>query len=267
MPNPAAPGAGAEASVARTPARMQKSAVPAFAAGPQPEASPTPWRFDNPFCDVLAALVPEQGSEPGAEYALELFARDGTRVAAHVTLIGADAAYDANVPATNLQGAAGDRRTDAVMVKLEKPAIVHYFFVDSFSIDGVAPVTCPSYVFLSGSGPTTDAMSGLGLQSVTAAFLQKLPDLPCGKAYVGPSIERGNEPLVGHYGDTRRTTRLHVYVDSYGHAVQATIETSSGVDGLDDAAVAGVRATEYRSAQFLCTPVVSELDMEMEYRP
>lgn len=233
---------------------------------PSTPAVPT-WAFDNPFCEVLAGLVPIEGSAPGTEYGLALYASRGTTVAAHVTLIGSDAAYDANVSVTNLQGALTDRRTGGIIVKLEKPAPIHYFFVDSFSIDGGAPVTCPSYVFRSGSGPSSEGITASGLSTVTAAFLEKLPDMPCGKAYTAPAVQKGFGPPVGFYGYQRRSTILHVFIDSNGVPVRTSMKTSSGVPGLDDVAYAGVQYTRYRPAQFLCTPVVGETDMEMEYSP
>ncbi|HEY5425510.1 MAG TPA: hypothetical protein VIJ77_03075, partial [Candidatus Tumulicola sp.] len=157
---------------------------------PAPSPSAAPWKFDNPFCDVRAALVPVESAVKGTEYLVELYASHGTRVSAHVTLIGAEGAYDANLPFTNLSGAANDRRTDGIVVKMPETAPIHYFFVDTFTIDGEAPYTCPSYVQLSGSGPSEDSISG-GLTNVTATFLQKLPDLPCGKAYVAPTSRKG----------------------------------------------------------------------------
>jgi TonB family protein len=239
----------------------------AIAAEPSPAPSSPVWKFDNPFCEVLAGLVPFEGIAPGSEYGVQLYASHGTTVAAHVTLIGAENAYDANVTVTNLQGAPADRRSEAIVVKLAKPEPIHYFFVDSFSIDGGTPVTCPSYVFRSGSGPSDDSIGGLGLQTVTAAFLEKLPDLPCGKAFIQPSIAKGFDPLVGFYGNQRRTTELHVYVDSNGTPIRSSIMTSSGVEGLDDAAYAGVQYTRYHPAKFLCTPVVGEITMTMDYAP
>jgi hypothetical protein len=240
----------------------------AAAAAVQPPApSASVWKFDNPFCEVLAALVPIEGSAPGSEYGLQLYASHGTTVAAHLTLIGAEGAYDANVTASNLQGASIDRRSDALLVKLEKPEPIHYFFVDSFSIDGSAMAACPSYVFPSGSGPSADNIGGLELRTITAAFLQKLPALPCGKAYTGPSVAKGFDAIVGLYGNQPRSTELHVFIDSNGTPMRSSIMTSSGLEGLDAAAYAGVQYTRYHPATFLCTPVVGELDMKMDYSP
>jgi hypothetical protein len=230
-----------------------------------PPPTRTTWEFDNPFCEVRAGLVPVESAIRGTEYLVELYASHGTRVSAHVTLIGSEGAYDANVPSTNMSGALDDRRTDGVLIKMPESAPIHYFFVDTFSIDGEAAVTCPSYVQPAGSGPSDDAISGLDLTSVTAAFLQKLPDLSCGKAYIGPSSRKGFEPIVGHYGDKPRSILMHVFIDSAGNALRATMSESSGVQGLDDAAIAAVDYTKYNPAQFLCQPVVGELDMQVNY--
>jgi hypothetical protein len=244
------------------------SAAPGWTAEPSPAPAATAvWAFDNPFCEVLAGLVPITGRVPGSEYGLQLYASHGTTVAAHVTLIGSDAAYDANVTVTNLQGATTDRRTGGIVVRLEKAAPIHYFFVDSFSIDGAASMTCPSYVFRAGSAPSSDGITASGLNAVTAAFLEKLPDMPCGKAYTEPSVQKGFDSPVGFYGYQRRSTVLHVFIDSNGLQVRSSIKSSSGVPGLDDAAYAGVQYTRYRPAQFLCTPVVGEIDMQMDYSP
>ena len=239
--------------------------VPALAQAPSPSPAPVQWKFDNPFCEVRAGLVPVESAIRGTEYAVELYASHGTRVSAHVTLIGSEGAYDANVPPTNLSGALDDRRTDGVVIKMPESAPIHYFFVDTFTIDGEAPVTCPSYVQPAGSGPSADEIGGLGLTSATATFLQKLPDLPCGKAYIPPSSRKGFEPIVGHYGDKPRSVVMHVYVDSAGNALRATMSESSGIEGLDGAAVAAAEYTKYNPARFLCMPVVGEIDMQVDY--
>ncbi|HTA39517.1 MAG TPA: energy transducer TonB [Candidatus Acidoferrales bacterium] len=243
------------------------SESPASANTDEPSPSPTGahWKFENPFCEVRAGLVPVESAIRGTEYLVQLYASHGTRVSAHVTLIGAEGAYDASVPPTNLSGAPDDRRTDGIVIKMPQTTPIHYFFVDSFTIDGEAPYTCPSYVAPSGSGPSEDAIGGLGLTNVTATFLQALPDLPCGRAYIPPSSRKGYEPIVGHYGDKPRSTVLHVYIDSAGNALRATVSQSSGVEGLDDAAMAAAEYTKYNPAQFLCQPVVGELDMQMDY--
>ncbi len=241
------------------------ASAPAPAQTPAPSPTPAPWKFDNPFCEVRAGLVPVESAIPGTEYVVELYASHGTRVSAHVTLIGSEGAYDANVPSTNLSGALDDRRTDGIDIKMPESAPIHYFFVDTIAIDDEAPVTCPSYVQPSGSGPSEDSIAGLGLTNVTATFLQKLPDLPCGKAYVEPTSRKGFEPIVGHYGDKPRSVVMHVFIDSAGNALRASMTRSSGVEGLDDAAIAAAEYTKYNPAQFLCQPVVGEIDMEMEY--
>ena len=245
------------------------SAVSATALADAVTPSPSPgisaWKFDNPFCEVRAGLVPVESAIRGTEYLVELYASHGTRLSAHVTLIGSEGAYDANVPSTNLNGALDDRRTDGVVIKMPESAPIHYFFVDSYTIDGEPPVTCPSYVQPSGSGPSEDAIGGDELIAVNATFLQKLPELPCGKAYIPPSSRKGFEPIVGHYGDKPRSILMHVYVDSAGNAMRATMSESSGVEGLDAAAVAVAEYTTYNPARFLCMPVVGEIDMQVDY--
>jgi hypothetical protein len=240
-------------------------AVPAQAQTPPSAPAAAVWKFDNPFCEVRAGLVPVDSAIAGTKYLVGLYASHGKRVSAHVTLIGSEGAYDASVPAVDLTGPPDDRRTGGVVIDMPQTAPIHYFFVDSYTIDAEAPMTCPSYVQLSGSGPSDDAISATGLTSVTATFLQKLPDLPCGKAYTRPSSRKGFNPIVGFYGNKPRSIVMHVFVDSGGNAIRATMKESSGVEGLDDAALAAADYTTYNPARFLCMPVVGEIDMQVDY--
>jgi len=221
------------------------------------------WKLKNPFCDVLAGMSP---AGTAGDYGIILFARAGTALDAHVTMIGDTAAYDAHVTAV-LEGGVTDRHTAPVIVRFAKPTAVRYFFVDSYAIDGAAATTCPSYVFPGGAGPAVEPAQPFAAQIVRAAYLQDLPALPCGHVYTPPGIGKGFEPIVGHFGDTPRDALLYVYVDSKGNAVEATLERTSGIEGIDDAALGGVEGTRYRPAELLCTPVVSELEMEMKYQP
>lgn len=93
------------------------------------------WKYDNPFCqvvafvaplpDVVASIAPAGGE---ARYALGLYTPTGTTLAAHVTLVSDTDAYDAGVPEGNLFGAEGDRRSDAIVVSLPAPDRIGYFF-------------------------------------------------------------------------------------------------------------------------------------------
>lgn len=85
---------------------------------PAGNATTPHWKYDNPFCSVVAEVVP---LGTGARYGLALFADRGTTLAAHVTLVSDTDAYDANVPDTNLLGSKADRKT--------QPIIQHQQFV------------------------------------------------------------------------------------------------------------------------------------------
>jgi TonB family protein len=50
---------------------------------------------------------------------------------------------------------------------------------------------------------------------------------------------------------------VEAFVDSNGYVVNTEIRRSSGVDGIDEAAVSAVQFSTFRPATFLCTPVVS----------
>ena len=86
------------------------------------------WKYDNPFCQVVAFTAPLPdvvapvalaGGE--SRYALGLYTAAGATLSAHVTLVSDTNAYDAAVPEGTLFGAAGDRKSDAIVVTLPAP--------------------------------------------------------------------------------------------------------------------------------------------------
>ncbi|HXO16951.1 MAG TPA: hypothetical protein VN909_02150, partial [Candidatus Dormibacteraeota bacterium] len=83
-------------------------AAPASAAG-TPAAV---WKFDNPFCRVVARMGP---FSKGNGYGLALAAAAGSAVDAHVTLVGTTDAYDVHVNGA-LSGPPDDRETPPMVV-------------------------------------------------------------------------------------------------------------------------------------------------------
>src|ERR1700729_151966 len=104
------------------------------------------WKFDNPFCRVVARMGPF-GKDDG--YGLAIAAAGGSSVDAQVTLVGATDAYDVRVN-SDLSGPPEDRETPPVLVAVPADAKIAYYFVDSYAIDGAPSSECPSYVSVVG---------------------------------------------------------------------------------------------------------------------
>jgi len=229
------------------------------------------WKYDNPFCGVIASVAPipdvvaSLGPIPtGSRYVLGLFTRAGTTLAAHVTLVGDSDAYDAAVPDTNLFGTAQDRQVPAVIVTLPARAQIRYFFVDSYTLDRSAAVTCPSYVF-----PVGEAQSSApaGLQTIAAEHLQTLDPHKCDRMYVEPEMRGDLQSPVGRYGGKPLTVVARAYIDSNGYSLKEDIVRSSGVDGFDKFMLGAVGVHQFLPARFLCVPVVGIVDVELKYFP
>jgi hypothetical protein len=218
------------------------------------------WKYANPFCQVIAEVAP---LSDGSGYGVELAAASGTTVEAHVTLIGVTDAYDAHVSDTNLSGPPEDRETAPVAFRLPATDTLQYFFVDSYAIDRGSSVTCPSYVF-----PIGPAVSGsAGATATFAQHLQALGQLKCGHEYQGPSTPRDATGIIGRFGNRPLSTQLDVYIDSNGRAIDEKVVLSSGVEGVDAAAIGNVQQQRFVPAEFLCTPVVGELEVRVDYQP
>ncbi len=224
-------------------------------------SSTTIWKYDNPFCGVVARVAP---IADGTGYAVALDASAGNTVDAHVTLVGASDAYDADLTGQPLVGTPDDRHSDGVIVKLPNSAKIAYFFVDSYAIDGGKSVSCPSYVF-----PVSTATLNVppGVSGIAAQHLQALGSLPCGHVYVPPSMHGQFQSAIGKYGNRRLTVVARAYIDSNGRSVREELLTSSGVEGVDQFELGAIREHQFMPAQFLCTPVVSTIDVEMHYSP
>jgi len=242
-------------------------AAPARAA----DASAAHWKYDNPFCQVVAAVAPLPDVVASVtpvtgetRYEVTLYAAEGATLGAHVTLVSDTDAYDAAVPAGTLSGPSEDRRSEPVIVTLPAPDAVTYYFVDSYALDGTASVTCPSYVFEVGEGLSN---APGGVLTVGAQHLQAIGKLACGHVYQPPSSRGDMGGMIGNYGNKPLTVELQAYIDSKGHALQVKTVRSSGVAGVDDNAIGEVQQEEFHPAQFLCTPVVSEIRFRMEYQP
>jgi hypothetical protein len=241
--------------------------APALAA----DAPATQWKFDNPFCDVVAAVAPLPDvvaattpvSGP-SRYAVDLHARSGATVAAHVTLISDTDAYDATVPEAKLSGPMEDRVTSPFIVTLPKADSIKFFFVDSYAADRAAGVTCPSYIFPIGE-PLESQESGAPV--LTAAHLQALGKLACGKVYQPIRLGADFGSLVGQYGNQAHAVTYDAYIDSNGRALREVLMQSSGIPDLDAAALGEIQQANFRPAQFLCTPVVGEIELNQEYFP
>lgn len=232
-------------------------AAPARAA----DVSPSPWKYDNPFCRVIAAVTPVS-NRPG--YAVALYTGSGTSIDGHVTLVGKTDAYDAHVTAAPLEGPASDRASVPILVTLPAGQSVSYFFVDSYAIDDAQPVTCPSYVFTVGDR-TVDAPADL--VAVPAAHLQALGPLKCGHVYVEPAMRNVLEAPVGDFNGRTLKVAVLAYLDSYGYSMREEVVSSSGVAWMDQFAVGAVHAHQFVPAEFLCTPVVGKIEVQLQYGP
>lgn len=237
--------------------------------------------WDNPFCSGLVAVMPwnARAGSPSTNaatdrYVLQVFANGKTDVAGTVTLITSDSAYSVAIARTDLLRAAGsdDFYAEPILVAFDKPVEVRYAYIDEIGVDGAIPAACPTVVhevhpFTADAGNEFDVSVGGDVKPVNATYLQALPPLACGRAYIPSELPRGAGAVVGAYGNVRKSTVIRIFIDSNGIPAGASIERASGIQGLDDNAIGLVEHTRYTPAKFLCTPVVSEMSIEMDYNP
>jgi hypothetical protein len=186
-----------------------------------------------------------------------------------MTFVDSDSAYSADVPqATIPKDKVGLTLRWFFLITFDHPVSLTEQFVDAVSVDGGAMTNCPSFVkhVLSLKNRTGTLVRETEDGHATAHFLQKLPPLPCGKTFTPIRAKVAFSPVVGHFGDRPRSADVEVFVDSAGNVVKTRIWHSSGVDGIDDAAVGAAQLTTYEPAQFLCIPVVNYGVFRLDYR-
>ena len=180
-------------------------------------------------------------------------------------------AFAAEIPPVTVAGSsAGQNVRWPYLISFDRPVAVSAQFVDSVSVDGGPATNCPSFVQTVRPAKDWDATkiperSAFG--RTAARFLQILPPLSCGRVYTYASTKHAYEPLVGQYGDLRKSVEVEVFIDSDGIVVDTRIWSSSGVEGLDDAGLAGAQRSTFTPAEFLCTPVVSISILQFDYQP
>lgn len=231
----------------------------------------------NPFCAVVGEVVPwdleRNAPSDGLSdtYAVFLWAQATREFSARMTLVDSASAFTAEIPTVTVTGSsAGQNVRWPYLISFDRPVALSDEFVDSVSVDGGPATNCPSFVQTVRSPKDWDAAktperSAFG--RTAARFLQKLPPLSCGSVYTYASTKHTYEPLVGRYGDLRKSVEVEVFIDSNGSVVDTRIWNSSGVEGLDDAGLAGAQRSSFKPAAFLCTPVVSISILQFDYQP
>ncbi len=219
------------------------------------------WKYDNPFCPVVAQVAPLAG---GSGYGLQLYAANGRTIDAHVTLVSDSDAYDAHVTNVPFTGSAGDRESEGVVLKFTPAVQVKYFFVDSYALDGGVSMTCPSFV-----SPIGEQLSDspAGAPVVTPQQVQAIGKLACGQMYQPIQYGRDMYSVMGPYGNKPLSVTILAYVDSDGRVLRDKVVSPSGVFGVDSTAMGIIQIHNFVAARFLCTPVVGELEIRLDYEP
>ena len=232
--------------------------------------------WDNPFCGASALAIPfnvatNSYAAVSDTYALYVWAHARANYAARVMLIGNGQAYAVDIPRIAYD-AARDAES-AYLVSLPKGFFVEWYFVDGVGVDDAAIGDCPSFVKpvvpVHDLGPGVPAVPAVSatFEHLNARYVEKLPALSCGAPYTSLEMKNAFSPLVGHFGDRPLSAEVEAFVDSNGFVVKTEIHHSSGVDGIDEAAIAAVEFSTFRPATFLCTPVVGAQLVTIDYAP
>ena len=248
--------------------------VPRPVAAQTPVPASTPDLSGDPFCDESVDAIPwnATANAPANDttsdaLALAVFSRSkqASEATMHVTLISDADAYDVLLTHVRL---GPDSNSPTVVVTLPKQTAIRYAYVDSYRTEGGADVTCPS-------DPRVVAPYGKvvridfpqpGSPRFAATFTQPLPPLPCGRVFTRARVTHAYRPR-GFTVDKTRTVDVEVFVDSDGRLVKADVYRSSGVDYMDERAVAAAEHSWYAPATFLCVPVVGRLLYRVDFIP
>jgi hypothetical protein len=252
------------------------------------------WANSDEFCPTRAAIVPWDTSINDASatttsdrYFINLWTTARKHVYAKVLMFSKTAVYSIEVSSSELgmnNPDSPNRYSAPVEILFDQPVELLYNFVDTTSIDG-AMESCPSYVegvpsysahpavaphYDENTPPTSAIKSDLmknfrGSPVVHPKFVQTV-SVPCGRMYRGPHLVQGGA-VIGQYGDRQRLSLVETFIDASGRVRGTRLEKSSGVDGIDQAALGAAQGAIFLPAEFLCTPVVSTYFLWVYYNP
>lgn len=236
---------------------------------------PPPW--DDPFCAVRVVAVPWDGrtnslaSKLTTDSVVVVFrSESGSRINAHVRIIGDTGVYDAAVPGVALHGQPSQFNSGPVLVTLPHATAVRYAYVDSYAIDGAAEQTCPSDPFNIEEAmrwaPAAPPLPSSGVIRVAATLKQALPARACGKPFSDATIIRPYQP-AGVPTTKRLSSEVETFIDSDGHVVKTALYKSSGSPSADAQAIDAAQRTTYAPATLLCTPIVGRYLFRADFEP
>jgi hypothetical protein len=253
---------------------------------------PLPATASNIFCGADASYVPwdaaanrpaPPGSPSQGAMRVVLYTGHASTASALVTFITKDAAYQATVAGVAMHETTpgADYASDPVLVTFPSPVEVQFAYVDSFSTNGAALTSCPSFVNQvdaygarprpNSAIPSLHAVVNPTMPksyiSVNATFLQKLPDLACGATYIPAKIGLmpAADAVTGLYGidegimpgNSGGQAVVAIGIGSDNKPTTIQLVHSSGSSMTDQQALDQARSEDYVAARFLCTPVVS----------
>jgi len=243
----------------------------------QPAPSPASPPEPDPFCAVRAVAVPWDSLKNARastittdNVVIALHSELGSRIKAHVTMIGDSGVYDAAVPQVALYGKASQFNSPPLLVALPHATAVRYVYVDSYAIDGAAEQTCPSDPFdIEASlrwAPPAPPLPKSGVINITVTLKQPLPMRSCGKLFSDATVIRPYQP-AGVPTTKRLTSEVETFIDSNGNVVKTTLYKSSGFPTADARAIDAAQRSKYAPAMLLCTPIVGRYLFRTDFEP
>ncbi len=249
------------------------AATPGWAT-PQSTPTPSAGGWHNPFCPATLRADPWDtaagawSDRPQANAIVAIHTYEAARLLdADVVLVTASSAYRAKLRKVALTRKGGVGWSGPILITIPSTQAVRYVFLDTVALGGGAPYQCPTWVQVMQAchACTQPNRPRSPTATIAARFDQALPPLTCGKPYIQARALHALSPLTGFYGFRPRTAKVEVFIDSDGLLVKARVWKSSGIKGIDYAALGVAEAARYVPARFLCTPVVSNYLVVLDY--
>jgi TonB family protein len=223
---------------------------------------------DHPaeFCagSVIAMSAPVSLTTGRTTYRIDVATNGGATGSGTLTLITDRSAYRATFAGISI---ARSSQLAPLDVTLPTNDALQVAYVDSIGIDGAAPADCPTQVDSINDGPQSAGPVSSGTPvAINATFLQVLPALACGKAYI-PVRAISLPKLNDFYASVAKnqTAVIKLWLDSNGILAGYKILKSSGDDTIDIAATIAARGARFAPAQFLCVPVIGTFTLYLDY--
>jgi hypothetical protein len=206
--------------------------------------------------------------DSGTSYVVALWATATSRFSGRVLLVTDSDVYSFPVKNATLRSTPDPhlRMVPPLLVRFNSSVVIRNVAAVVTDLDGKPNPDCYTYVSDQTSSWEAFQHTRLTRFAISGDAVHERSLDGCAP-YQEAKIATTENPQVDDYGSVKRFALLYVYLGADGHPIKSRVFQSSGIDGIDRAALHSADASTYTGAQIACQPLSSIYTFKYEYDP